>query len=77
MQAIWLKGHKDREARKKEVLSYRNAFEDLKEILEREFKKKASVRDYGEAGWANQQIAVNEYNAVLEDLLTLIKLDKE
>lgn len=76
MQAIWLKGTKDseRERRKAEVLSYRNAFDDLREILERNYLKKESVRDYS-PGWEYKQIGVNEYNAALDDLLNLIDLN--
>ena len=78
MDARWLKGKEvDKDQRRKEVMAYRNAFDDLKEILEQHFKKKPAVRDYSDEGWAYQQIAVNEYNAVLEDVLKLIKLDKE
>ena len=76
MQAIWLKGYKDKEERRKEILGYRNAFDALREILEQEFKKKPAVRDYG-PGWAEQQMAVNEYNAVIEDIIKLINVDKE
>ena len=75
MQAVWLKGLKgeERERRKAEVLSYRNAFDSLREILEQHYLKKDAVRDYS-PGWEYKQIAVNEYNAVLEDLLNLIDL---
>ncbi len=76
MQAVWLRGVKDseREQRKKEVLSYRNAFDDLREILEQHYVRKEAVRDYS-PGWEYKQIAVNEYNAVLDDLLNLIDLN--
>lgn len=76
MQAVWLKGDKggDREQRRKEVLSYRNAFEDLREILEQHYVRKEAVRDYS-PGWEYKQIAVNEYNAALDDLLNLIDLN--
>lgn len=76
MQALWLRGVKDseREQRKKEVLSYRNAFDDLREILEQHYVRKEAVRDYS-PGWEYKQIAVNEYNAVLDDLLNLIDLN--
>jgi hypothetical protein len=75
MQAAWLRGVKDseRERRKQEVLSYRNAFDDLREILEQHYVRKEAVRDYS-PGWEYKQIAVNEYNAVLDDLLNLIDL---
>jgi hypothetical protein len=75
MQAVWLRGVKDsdRNQRKQEVLSYRNAFDDLREILEQHYVRKEAVRDYS-PGWEYKQIAVNEYNAVLDDLLNLIDL---
>jgi hypothetical protein len=79
MQSAWLKGLKagQKEKRKAEVLGYRNAFDSLKEILERDFKKKQSVRDYDVPNWELRQIATNEYNQALDDLLKLITLDKE
>lgn len=77
MQAVWLKGSKDKDKRKQEVLSYRNAFNELKQILEQEYKKKPSVRDYETPNWEYRQVAVNEYNQVLDDVLKLITLDKE
>lgn len=73
MNSLWLKGHKDRDKRKQQVLNYRNAFDDLLEILERDFKKKEAVRDY-EPGWEYKQIATNEYNACLDEILKLINL---
>lgn len=76
MKSVFFKGHKDKEVRTKELLSYRNAFDDLKEILEREYRKKP-VRDYSDPNWVHRQIAVNEYNAVLDDIINLITLEKE
>ena len=68
MQTAWLKGLKgqDKEKRKAEVLGYRNAFDSLKEILE---------RDYEAPNWELRQIAVNEYNQSLDDLIKLITLE--
>ncbi len=40
MHSVWFKGTKDKEARRKEIMGYRNGFDALKEILERDFKKK-------------------------------------
>lgn len=79
MQAAWVKGLKgpQKEKRKAEVLGYRNAFDSLKEILERDYKKKQSVRDYEAPNWELRQIAANEYNQALDDLIKLITLDKE
>lgn len=76
MQAVWFKGYKDKEARRKEVLSYQNAFDELTSLLEQQYRKKEAVRDY-EPGWELKQVAVNEYNAVLDEILALIKLNKE
>ena len=77
MQAVWLKGSKDKEKRKQEVMAYRFAFEELKQILEQEYKKKSSVRDYETPNWEYRQVAVNEYNQVLDDVLKLITIDKD
>ena len=64
MLSVWVKGYKpeEKEKRKSEVLGYRNAFDDLKRILEQEYKRKD---------------AVNEYNQVLDDIFKLITLSKE
>ena len=76
MQSVWFKDHKDKEERRKQILSHRNAFDDLREVLEQNFKKKEAVRDYS-PGWAEKQIAVNEYNAAISEILNLIDVDKE
>ena len=79
MKSIWLKGlsGSEKEKRKAEILSYRNAFDALKEILEQNFKKKEAVRDYEVPNWELRQVAVNEYNQVLDDMLKVITLNKE
>jgi len=76
MHAVWVKGLKgeEKERRKAEVLGYRNAFEDLREILEQHYMKKDAVRDYS-PGWEYKQVAVNEYNAVLDDIINLLDLN--
>ncbi len=74
MHSIWFKGSKNKEARRKEVMGYRNSFDALREILERDFKKKENVRDYGDPQWTHRQMAVNEYNQALDDLLKLITI---
>jgi hypothetical protein len=71
MDSRWLKSNT-----KEEVLNYRNALDALKEILLKDFVKKSSVRDYS-PGWEYKQIAVNEYNQVLEDIIKLITIEKE
>jgi|TARA_R110000796_G_C14543814_1_gene433193 hypothetical protein len=77
MHSSWLKGHKDKEARLKQIQSAGWAFDLLKEILERDFRKKENVREYGDPQWVHKQMAVNEYNQALDDLLKIITLDKE
>ena len=52
--------------------AFRNAFDALQELVTEEFKRKEAVRDYS-PGWEYKQIAVNEYNAAMEDFLKLIK----
>jgi len=80
MKQVWFRGVKsseDKDRRRVEVLNYRNAFDSLREILNAHYKKKSSVRDYELPNWEYRQIAVNEYNRVLEDILELIDLDKK
>ena len=76
MDTKWLKGHKDVDKRKKEILSYKNAFDDLKEILEKEYVK-SSCRDYDSPNWAIKQVALNERNQVISELINLITIEKE
>lgn len=71
MLSYWTQGYKDKEQRRKQVKGYQNAFDDLKQILEQHYKKKDAVRDY-EPGWEYKQIATNEYNAVLSDIIKLL-----
>lgn len=74
MQSDWLAGYKekDRKARKERIKSFREAFRELDKILEK--KKKAAVRDYG-PGFTEKQIAVNEWNAAVETLQTLLNVE--
>ena len=75
MHSAWLKGHKDKEARKEQIKSASWAFDLLAEVLEKEFRRKENVRDYDSLNWEYRQVAVNEYNAALDEILKLIKLD--
>ena len=61
---------------KEEVKRFRPALEALKEILETDYLKKEAVRDYS-PGWEYKQIAVNEYNAAIEDILKLVTIEKD
>lgn len=75
MKELWFKGSTaPRDVRRQQVLSCRNSFELLRDVLMAEYKKKPAARDYGEPGWEHRQIAVNEYNQVLEDILSIIDL---
>jgi hypothetical protein len=77
MKAIWFDGYKDKQARLQEIMGYRNAFDDLKEILNKHYKKKDACRDYEVPNWELRQVSVNEYNQVLNDILELITLSKD
>lgn len=79
MHIAWTKNLRgdSKAKRQKEVLSYANAFDDLKEVLTKHFKKKAAVRDYDVPNWDVRQVGVNEYNQAIDDLISLITLDKE
>ena len=59
-----------------EVRKLRSAMNDLKRVLEAHFVKKEADRDYS-PGWEHRQIAINEYNAVMQDVLNLITIEKE
>lgn len=76
MDSRWVKGlqGEKKEERLKEVRSYRRAFEAVLEILESDFHKKESVRDYSDPGWVHKQIAVNEYNQALADIKALLNI---
>ncbi len=78
MHSVWIKGFKGdaKDNRIKEVMNYRNAFEDLTDVIEQTLQRKDAVRDYS-PGWAEKQIAVNEYNAALDDILNLIDLNRK
>lgn len=77
MHSAWLRSHKDKEKRKKEVLGAAWAFGLLREVLEQEFRRKENVRDYDKPNWEYRQIAVNEYNAALDDLLKLLEFSDD
>jgi len=72
MDSRWAKnGHS-----KEDMRRFIPALNALKEILETDFQKKEAVRDYS-PGWEFKQIAVNEYNAVLQDILKLVTIEKD
>ena len=72
MDSRWAKnGHS-----KEDMRRFIPALNALKEILETDFLKKEAVRDYS-PGWEFKQIAVNEYNSVLQDILKLVTIEKD
>ena len=77
MDAKWFPGissPEQKEQRKKTLKGYKRAFTELEVILSSRMKATA-VRDYDVPGWNERQIARNEYNACLQDIIKLIKID--
>lgn len=72
MHSEWFKGFKNREERKEEVLRYSSAFDALRKLLEA--RRKPNSYEYG-VDWQYKQIAVQEYNRALDDILKLIDLE--
>jgi hypothetical protein len=72
MDSRWIKAGHTRD----EVKAMRNVLDSLKEILETDFVKKEAVRDYS-PGWEFTQIAVNEYNAAMQDIIKLVTIEKD
>ena len=72
MQTRWSKaGHT-----KEEVKRFIPALNALKEIIETDLLKKEAVRDYS-PGWEYKQIAVNEWNSAIEEILKLLTIEKD
>lgn len=69
MDSRWIKAGYSRE----DVKRFRTALDALKEILESDFKKKEADRDYS-PGWEYRQIAVNEWNTVIDSVIKLIDI---
>jgi hypothetical protein len=79
MKSHWFKGlktKKEKEEREKEVKSFNRAFSELEKILLENYKKRPAERDYNNSGWMYKQIATNEYNQAVDDLLELIRLER-
>lgn len=79
MQAIWFKGLNTktlREDRKKELLSYRNAFQALEEHLH-QMEKMTTGADYNSPSWAYKQADQIGYNRAIQDVLKLIDIKEK
>jgi hypothetical protein len=74
MDSRWLKGHSNREARKKQVKDMDYAFDEIIKLLEKEYKKKPADRDYTNPNWMASQIAINEYNQAVDDIIKLLTI---
>lgn len=71
MNTKWFKGLKtkdEKDKRKKELLSYRTAYEALIEILE----EKTSTPDYDCPSWSHKQADQNGYNQAIKEVKALI-----
>lgn len=74
MDSRWFKDSRtkeDKEARKKELLSYRNAFQELSELLEKEFIHEDGP-DYTNSSWAYEQADRNGHNRAIRKIIKLI-----
>lgn len=71
MNSLWFKGYKgeEKEKRREEILSYRNAFDALLEILEEE----TFSPDYDCPSWAYKQADQNGYNRAIRKIKNLLK----
>jgi len=74
MDSRWLKGTRGevREARKKEVLGYKRALQDLAQLLKDDFED--SSPDYNNSAWPYEQADVNGANRKLQEILNLINI---
>ncbi len=76
MDTRWLKSFTpdQYEDRKKKVASYKNAFADLKELLEKEMED-IPAPDYNNPSWAYKQADINGANRKLKEIIKLITLN--
>jgi hypothetical protein len=75
MHTKWFKNCKteeEREKRKQELLSYRNAFEELSILLKEQFEEAAP--DYDNPSWSHAQADVNGANRKLKQILNLLEI---
>lgn len=78
MNTKWLKGFKGEalEKRKKELASYKNAFQALEKLLREDFFEEGkSIADYDSPSWSHKQADMNGANRKLRSVLSLIKTD--
>lgn len=76
MNSYWIGGltGEAKEKRIRQVKGYKEALADLEKILKEHYLKDDEYRDYSDPGWMANQIARNERNAVIKDILKLIDI---
>ena len=75
MKEKWFTGLKtkaERENRRTQFKTYKPAFDELEKLLIK-MKHPSACRNYSEAGWVHKQIAVNERNNTIDEVLDLIR----
>ena len=76
MDSRWFKGKtkgEAKEARKKDVQSFRRAFGELTELLKEEFED-TPTPDYNNPSWAYKQADINGANRMLRQIMKLIDI---
>ncbi len=75
MNTKWFKGLKqtEKEARRKELLSYRNAFDELTKVIEDNFLSEV-IPDYSKPGWEGELAQKHGERLMALQILRLIKL---
>ncbi len=75
MDTKWIKALTGtaKEQRKREVLGYLNAFDELGVLIE-ELKVLSTAADYDSPSWAFKQAHSNGYNQALERVINLINV---
>lgn len=76
MKAIWTKGLKtkaEKDKLKQTLIAARPQFDLLSEQINN--KRKTISRNYNSPNWAQEQIAILEYNQALDDVLELLEIN--
>ena len=79
MHSAWFKGLKTKEEkdrRKQEIISHSTFIEDLKELLQTEFRKD-KFEDYDSPSWAYKQADLNGYNRALTKVLSILNIEEK
>ncbi len=76
MQSVWFKGipKRDHEQRKKDLMSYQNAFDALREVLVNMETTVSPKADYDSPSWAFKQADRNGEQRMLQTVLKLIDI---